>query len=177
MICMLATMLALSVGCSAQAPRVIAQKLYDQWDQAYANRDLNHLLGFYDSGYVSTDVRGKRLAFAEFRKELEHEFAVYKRMNPRTTVEDVQLKAGRMVVCYKNEMRFEFHDRRLGWVPEVYKATGETTWERKGDQWKMIRSTTLRADAQVDPRWLEENKKDWETTQRVIECCDSNRRH
>jgi hypothetical protein len=174
---MLAAMLALSVSCSAQAPRVIAQKLCDQYDQANASHDLNRVLGFYDSNFVSTDQRGKRVTFAEFRKQLEQGFAVLRRMNPSTVVQDVQLEAGRMVVYYKSEMRYELHSQRSGWVPQIYKETGETTWERKGDQWKIVQSTTFRADAQVDPSWLEEQKKDWESAQRVVECCDSNRRH
>ena len=69
MIRMLVTTLALSAACSAQAPRVTAQILCDQWDQSYANHDLNRALAFVDSSLVSTDERGRRVTFAEFRKQ------------------------------------------------------------------------------------------------------------
>src|SRR5215475_3440775 len=98
MICMLATVLALSVGSYAQAPNVIAQKLCARLDQANANHDLNQVLGFFDSGYVLTNERGKREAFADVSKRWEREFHQLRHMNPTTTVEDVHLDAGRMVV-------------------------------------------------------------------------------
>ena len=118
------------------------------FDQAHANHDLNKVLGFYDSSFVGTDERVKRMAFVELHKQLEQGFAVFRYMNPSTTVEDVQSQAGRMVVYWKTESHYEFNDQRgcRCWQPQIYKATGETTWERKGDQWKVVRSTTLRAD-------------------------------
>ena len=48
MMCVLAAMLALSVVSLAQSPKVIAEKLCAQFDQAWANHDLNQLLGFFD---------------------------------------------------------------------------------------------------------------------------------
>ena len=124
-------------------------------DQANADRDLNRVLGFFDSSYVDTDWRGNRLGFAEFREQVEQNFPHYRRMSPSTTVEDVQLQAGRMVVSYKTESHFQFNVQRNGWTPMISKATGETTWEKKGDQWKIIRRTTLRYDVQVDPQWAQ----------------------
>jgi ketosteroid isomerase-like protein len=150
----LATMLALSVSCFAQAPKVIAQKLYDQLDQANANQDLNRVLGFYDSSYVGTDAQGKRRqAFAEFRRQLEQNLPLFRRMNPSTTAEDVQLEAGRMVVNYKSEWHFEFLLKPNCWVPEISNGSGSDTWEKKGGQWKLVRETVFRADTQIDPNW------------------------
>jgi hypothetical protein len=183
MICILATMLALSVGCFAQAPRVIAQKLYDQLGQANANQNLNQVLGFYDSSYVSTDVQGKRAGFAELRKEKEQGFAVFRHMNPSTIVEAAQLGAGRMVVYYKTETHYEFNDQRYCrcWAPQIYTATGEDTWERKGGEWKLVQSKVFRADTQVDARWAEEQKaiinNHYEAAKRVAESMNSNNRH
>jgi ketosteroid isomerase-like protein len=154
MMCLLATMLALSAGCFAQSPRMIAQKLADQYDQAYANQDLNRVLGFYDSSYVLTDSQGKRWAFAEWRKDLEQPLAVYRHIHMNTTAEDVQLEGGRMVVYAKSESHFEFHDKSGGWVPMISKGTVETTWERKSDQWKMVRTTSIHYDVQVDPEYV-----------------------
>jgi hypothetical protein len=76
-------------------------------------------------------------------------------INPTTAVKDVQLDAGRMVVNWKFEAHYEYYHPRNGWVPQIYKSTGESTWERKGGQWKLVAETTFRGDAQVDPVWLE----------------------
>jgi len=153
MICMFATTIAVSVACPAQTPRVIAQKLYDQLDQSYANHDLNRVLGFYDSSFVDTDAQGKRVAFAVWQRQEEQIFPLFRNINPNTTVESVQLEAGRMVVYVKSEWHFEFHDQRDGWVPKIFNGTAEDTWERKGGQWKLVRGHTLRAKTQVDPKW------------------------
>src|SRR5215471_16360585 len=158
MICVLATMLALSVGCTAQAPRVIAQKLYDQLDQAIAKNDLSGQLGFHDSSFINIDQRGKRTGFTEWRKQLEHALPNFRRIHPSTTVGDVRLEGDRMVVTYKDLWYFEFHEQRDGWVPEIYKGSGEDTWKRKGGQWKIVASTTFQAERQFDPVWVELQK-------------------
>jgi hypothetical protein len=171
MICVLATTLAVSVNsCYAQAPRVIAQKLYDQLDQALANHDLNRELGFYDSSYVETDVQGKHMAFAEWRRQEEQYFPLFRNINPSTTVEDVQLEAGRMVVYVKSEWHFEYHDQRYGWVPKIFNGTAEDTWERKGGQWKLVQTHNLRAKMQVDPKWLELQKQSLDDARAIINC-------
>jgi hypothetical protein len=167
MICLLAATVGLgvgyslqapSVGISAQAPRVVAQRLEDQVDQSYANHDLNQVLGFFDSSYVLTDERGKRQTFVEFRKELEKTFSRVRKMNSGTVVDDVQSEAGRMVVHWKGEMRYEANyeadNVHYGWVPMISKESGEDTWERKGGQWKLVRQTIDRADKQFDPSWV-----------------------
>jgi len=63
-----------------------------------------------------------------------------------------------MVVHYESEMRYEFNDQRdgYGWVPEIYKPTGEETWERKFGKWKLVQSTISRIEVQVDPKWQAE---------------------
>ena len=63
-----------------------------------------------------------------------------------------------MVVSYKTETHYEFYDQRNGWVPQIYRATGESTWERKGSEWKLVRETVFRADTQLDPKWVEEHE-------------------
>jgi len=158
MMCMFATMLALSIVCSAQAAKAVAQKLCDQLNQSIANKDLSGQLGFYDSSFIKTDQRGKRTGFAEFRKQTEQALPNFRRIHPSTTVENVRLEGDRMVVTYKDEWYFEFHEQRDGWVPEIYKGSGEDTWERKGGQWKMVASTTFRAERQFDPVWVELQK-------------------
>lgn len=174
--CLLATLLALSVSCSAQSPRVMAEKLYDQLNQAFANHDLNQMLSFFDSSFVSTDARGKRVEFTEFRKNWEQAFAKIRHMNPSTTVKDVQLEAGRMVVYSKTEMHYELRTPGKGWVPQIIASSGEETWARRGGEWKLVRGRIFRTVLQVDPKWEEENSKDWDMARRVIECCD-NRPH
>ena len=183
MICMLSTMLAFSVGCFAQAPRVIAQKLYDQLGQAHANQNLNRVLGFYDPSYVGIDAQGKRSGFAELRKETEQGFAVFRHLNPSIIAEDVQLEAGRMVVYWKSDWRYEFYDKRYCgcWEPHIYNATGEDTWERKDGEWKVVRTTAVRSHDQVDPKWVEVQteivRNHYEAAKKVAEstCCSPTR--
>ena len=74
-------------------------------------------------------------------------------MNQSSTVEDVHLDAGRMVVFVKNERHYELYNQRDGWRPIVAKITEEMTWERKGTEWRLVRETAYRAVAQVDPEW------------------------
>jgi hypothetical protein len=169
MMCLLATMLALGVGCFAQAPRTIAQQLCDQFDQSLANHDLNQILGFYDPSYVLTDERGNRATFAGVRKELEQDLPKLRRMNQKTTVEDARLEADRMVVNYKSEMHYELRDQRNGWVPQISNSTGEQIWEKKGGHWKLVRSTTFRMDVQVDPKWVEAQKASIDAWRKVVE--------
>jgi hypothetical protein len=157
MICMFATTLGVSVA-AAQAPRVIARKLCDQLDQADADQDLNGVLGFYDSSYVGTDPHGKRVAFSELRKQLEQHYAKVRRMHPSTIVEDVHLGVDRMVVYTKTEAHYEFYDRRLGWVPMIYNASGEATWASRGGHWRLVRGTTYHLDVQTDPEWLKQKR-------------------
>jgi len=61
-----------------------------------------------------------------------------------------------MVVYAKSESHFEFHDKSSGWVPMISKSSGESTWERKGDQWKIVRTTYLHYDVQVDPEYVKQ---------------------
>ena len=163
MICILATSLAVGAGCSAQTPRltprVLAQKLYDQLDQANAKHDLNQVLGFYDSSYVSTDQRGKREAYAEWRRGMEQAFPLFRHVNPKTTVKDVQLEAGRMVVYTKSEWHFELYDQRNGWGPEIFIGKDEDTWEKKGGQWKLVRETSLHEDFPLHPKWNDASRE------------------
>ena len=151
---MLTTMLGLAVGSFAQAPRTIAEKLCDQLAQAEVNRDLNRTLSFYDSSYVGTDVRGKRVAFAEFRRLLEQNFPLSRNVHKNTTVKDVQLQAGRMVVYWKTESNYQYFYQR-NWTPMISTGSGETTWENKGGQWKIVETTTFRWENQIDPEWLQ----------------------
>lgn len=172
MSCALATVLVLSVGCSAQPPRVIAEKLCARLDQAYANHDLNQVLTFIDSSFVLTNERGKREAFTDVRKRLAQDFPQLKSMNQSTTVQDVQLEAGRMVVNYKVESHFEFKTQSFGWAPEIHKETGEATWEKKGGEWKLVRETVFRADTQFDPKWVELKQQEINDFKDLIKCAD-----
>jgi len=129
---------------------VIAQKLYHQMDEAYANQDLNQVLGFVDLSIIITDERGKHRTPAEFRRQLERVFTGSRRMNPTTILQDVQLEADRMIVHYKGEMHFESHDPFGDCIPMISEEAGEDTWQRRGDRWKLVRSTISRDDIHVD---------------------------
>jgi len=172
MICMLTTLFALSVGCSAQPPRMIAEKLCARLDQAYANHDMNQVLRLIDSSFVLTTERGKREAFADVRKQLEQDSPRFRNMNRSTTVQDVRLDAGRMVVHYKVESHFEFNTQTYGWAPEIYKETGEGTWEKKGGEWKLVRVTVFHADTQFDPQWVELKEQEIKDFREIVRCAD-----
>src|SRR5215472_1328813 len=116
---MLATVLALSVGCSAQAPKVIAQKLCDRLDQSWANHDLNHVFVFYDSSFVIIDKQGKSETLAEMRKGWEQAFPRFRNMKPSTTVQDVRFEADRMVVSYKHGSHYEYNYQNQS-IPQIY---------------------------------------------------------
>ncbi|MBO0722706.1 MAG: hypothetical protein J2P41_17920, partial [Blastocatellia bacterium] len=116
---------------------VTAQKLYDQIDQSWANHDVNQLLGFYDPSFTAVDTKGKRIGFAAFRK-LETDLfdnAKLRNFNRKTTIKDVQLEAGRMVVYYGIEMHFQYQDQQVGWESLIDTASSEATWQKMGDQW------------------------------------------
>jgi ketosteroid isomerase-like protein len=160
-ICMLATVLALSVGCSAQASQATAQKLCDRLNQSWANHDLNQVMGFYDSSFVSTDEQGKSQAFREFRKEWEQSFQLIRKLNPSTTVQDVRLEAGLMIVSYKLEWHYELYNQSHDvWVPMILQSNGQKTWEKKGKEWRIVRDRTFTEDSEVDPRFLEQLNRD-----------------
>lgn len=94
-----AVTMALSMVCSAQAPNIIAEKLYDQYDQAFANHDLKQLLSMYDSGFTLIDLKGQHTGFAEFSKKQTQSFSdpQLRNFTSKTTVKDAQLKDGRLV--------------------------------------------------------------------------------
>jgi len=187
--CALATVLTLSVSaCSWQAPNVTAQnvtaqnvtaqnvtaqKLYDQMDQSVARHDLNQMLSFYDSTYVFINERGKRVGFAESRKQLEQWFPRARNINSSTRIENVKLEAGRMVVYVKGEMHYELHDQNLGWVPQIVKVSGEDTWESKGGQWKLVLAKLLRIDMIADPEWMA-SQKGQKSIQNLVDTCQWN---
>ena len=76
-----------------------------------------------------------------------------------------------MVVYYKSEEHYEVCNSRDGrWQPRIFGATGETTWERKGDQWKMVRGKTLRAETRLDPSWVQDEIDDFKSAQDIAVC-------
>jgi hypothetical protein len=53
----------------------------------------------------------------------------------------------------RREVHYEYHHREKEWVPQIFTLSDEDTWERKGDQWKLVRRVTYRADNRVDPEY------------------------
>lgn len=171
----LAAMLMLSLACRAQSPTVIAEELYDQWDQSYANHDLDQVLSFLDpSSYTLIDAKGKRLSFVQYRQSMLDLFTLskFRSLNTSTEVRDVQEQAGRLVVYYKNEFHYEYHDQRQGWVPMIDTSTGLETWERKGSRWKVVMTRTLRDDLKVDPEWQAARLKELDAERSMLMPCN-----
>jgi hypothetical protein len=112
------------------------------------------------------------VAFAEFRKQLEHWFPRARNIDQSTTVQDVKFEAGRMVVDVKSEMHDEY-DQGAGWVPQIVKVSTEDTWESKGGQWKLVLSKVFRSDIGVDPEWIA-SPKGKKTIQHLVDICEWN---
>src|SRR5215475_7848513 len=115
---------ALSLACSiskgafaadespSRPPSIVAQMLYDQYDQSFSNHDLKQLLDFYDPSFTFVDVKGKRIGFAEYRKQETDTFnnAQFRSFKMKTTIKDVQMQRGQMVVYYEAEADFQYRD-------------------------------------------------------------------
>lgn len=147
--------MALSLVCSAQTPTVVAEKLYDQIDQTWANHDVKQLLAFLDSSFTEVDEKGNHSGFAEYSKNATDLFAnaKVKNFNSRTTIKDVQLQAGRMVVYYNSELHFQLQSSS-GWEPVIAINSAEDTWQKTGDKWKLVSNHVLRSSTGVDRDWL-----------------------
>ena len=157
-----ATMIALSLACSAQspnnihsAPNIEAQKLYDRYDQSWGNHDLNQVLSFHDPSFTAVDAKGKRVGFADYRKQVTDTFGNPKlrNFNKKTTIKDVQLQAGRMVTYNQVELRLQYQDQNAGWEPIIITSSLEETWQRKGSEWKLVASHVFRVNTTLDPQW------------------------
>lgn len=172
--------MALSMACgsqsaSAQSPTVVAEKLYDQLDQSFSNRNLDQLLSLCDPSFTLIDANGKHKAFADFRKQLADVFNndKYRNFDRKTTIKDVQMQAGRMVVYVGTETHFQYRDQKLGWEPAIDSMSTEATWQRKGGQWRLVLLHELRGQTRVDPQWAALKAKEYlkraESDQHVAE--------
>lgn len=141
----------------AQSPKIAAEKLLDQYDQAWANHDVNQLLDFYDSSFVYVDVKGERTDYATFRKKATEIFNSKQLRNfkRKTTIKDLQTQAGKMVIYYEEDSRYESVEKNLGWAPLIVSGSGEATWQRTANRWKLVYVKELRQDRQIDPKWLD----------------------
>ncbi|MBO0862851.1 MAG: nuclear transport factor 2 family protein [Chloracidobacterium sp.] len=163
MISALSTMTVLSLACCAQNPTtaaqenptIVAQKIYDEYDQSWANHDLNQMLGFFDPTFIAVDTKGKRIGFEDFRKQQTDIFnnAKLRNFNKKTTIKDVQLQAGRMVIYYQVETHFQYKDQTLGWESLIDTTSAESTWQRTRDRWKLVMIHALRDNIILDPKW------------------------
>lgn len=146
----------LSAVCAAQTPAVIAQQLYTQVNQAYAQGDLNRLLTFMDErSYLNLDPQGKPSTIQQFRNDAQQVFTLTRQLNMTTDVKDAHLQGTRLVTYVTNAGHYQLQDPGLGWVPLVINSSSEDTWQRKPDgQWKLIVSKSLHKQAHVDPAWM-----------------------
>jgi len=119
------------------------------------NHDVNQVLSFFDPSFTEIDEKGKHIGFADYRKQETDVFssAQFKNFNRKTTVKDVQLEAGRMVVYYEAQTHFQWQHPKYGWELWINTLSAEATWQRRGDQWKLVISHVLRANTGMDPQW------------------------
>lgn len=167
--------MALSLACSAQPPTIVAEKLYDQIDQSWANHDVKQLLAFYDPSFTSVDVKGKRSSFADLRKQQTALFGnpQFRNFNRKTTLKDVQLQAGRMVVYYGNETHYQYHDQKAGWESLINTTSAEATWQKTGDQWKLVMIHALRENTSLDPQWAAARRQDLQNRLEAVQRASS----
>jgi len=182
MISLAATVCILTSACSArsdqvsctrdaptdQAPNVIAEKLYDQVDQSWINRDANQLLSLSDpASFVSIDEHGNRHTFAETRTGLEELFGKLRNVHADSAIKDAQMHGGRLVVYVKTETHFEYQGQN-GWAAEIQTWSGEGSWEQKGGQWKLVEGKTLKSEVILDPDWVAAQRRLIENTRPCV---------
>lgn len=168
MIFLAAATLILTCACSAHAdqpncacparadlaPKVIAEKLYDQLDQSWINRDANQLTSLADpASFVSIDEHGNRHTFADARKDYQEFFGKLRNVHANSAIKDAQIQGSRLVVYVTTENHFEFQGPK-GWGSEIRTWSGEESWEQKGGQWKLVQSKTLKSQMMLDPEWV-----------------------
>ena len=173
--------MALSLGCSTaqvsdelhgQSPTIVAQKLYDQYDQSWVNHDLNKMLSFIDPSYSATDESGKHMGFAEYRKQqtgLFHD-ATLRFVGRKTTIKDVQQpQPGRIVVYYESEVHIQHQRPQVGWEPYIMTGSVEATWQKSGDQWKLVTNHILRTSTTLDPQYAASRQQDLQNRLRAVQ--------
>ena len=179
--------MALTLACSiskgastvdespAQTPTIVAQILYDQYDQSFSNHDVKQLLDFYDPSFTLVDVKGKRIGFAEYRKQETDTFnnAQLRNFKKKTTIKDVQLQRSQLVVYYEAEMHFEYQDQKSGWESLIQTSSGETTWQRTGGRWKLVMGHVLRTNLGLDPQWAAMRRQQLENSLKAVDRASS----
>lgn len=171
--------MALSLACrselQAQSPTIVAEKLYDQYDQSWANHDLKQVLDYYDPSFTMVDAKGKRLGYADLRKQQTDTFynKQIRNFERKTTIKDVQLQAGRLVVYYAVEMRFQYQDQKSGWETLLDTSTGEATWQKTGDRWRLLTGHVLRASLGLDPQWAAARRQQLENNLKAVQRASS----
>jgi hypothetical protein len=151
----LVMMLALNTLCLAQPSRIIAEKLYDQVNQSYANHNLDQVLSFVDpASYININAQGNRITFSAFRQDVQQFLSSTRNIQTDTEVKDVDAQAGRMVVYFREETRYEKYFEKTGWVPVIDNDSAEETWAQIGGHWKLVLTHVLRYQSKIDPQWL-----------------------
>lgn len=147
--------MALSLICSAQTPSVVAGKLYDQIDQTWANHDAKQLLALLDPSFTVVDEKGNHKGFAEYSKMANDLFAneKFKNFSSKTTIKDVNMQAGHMVVYYSQDLHYQLQSTS-GWEPVLTSSSQEDTWQKTGGSWKLVSNHVIRLSTAVDRDWL-----------------------
>jgi hypothetical protein len=151
---------AAGAASSQSSNSVVVEKLYDQIDQALANSNIDGYLSFFDPDrYVFVDEKGKSMSFVEYVEMTRKNLGNARNIDETTKIKDVQSDNGRMVAYIEQVVRFEFNDPQGKWVPMNATSTSEDTWEKKGAEWKLVSSKTLRLRSAMDAQWLADQKK------------------
>jgi hypothetical protein len=151
---------AAGAASSQSSNSVVVEKLYDQIDQALANTNIDGYLSFFDPDrYVFVDEKGKSMSFVEYVEMTRKNLGNARNIDETTKIKDVQTDNGRMVAYIEQVVRFEFNDPQGKWIPMNATSTSEDTWEKKGVEWKLVSSKTLRLRSAVDAQWLADQKK------------------
>jgi ketosteroid isomerase-like protein len=140
--------------------RTTLEKLYDQMNQALANRDIDRYLSFLQSdSYVFVDPKGKRIPFAEYGASARKNVAKKRNENATTKIKDVQVANGRMVAYVEDDDQLEIDVEKDGWIPFNIMQTSEDTWEARDGEWKLVLTKALRAQQTIDAKWLATQQK------------------
>lgn len=163
--------LALSMACTAQSPTIVAQKVLDQYDQSWANHNVNQTLSFLDPSFTDIDANGKQVSFADFRKTLMEIFnnPDLRNFTRRSKIKDAQLQGNRVVVYFDTETRYQHQRAQVGWEPYISTASSEVTLQKSGDQWRIVTVHVLRQSTTLDPQYAASRQQQLQNNLRAIQ--------
>jgi hypothetical protein len=103
---------------------------------------------------------------------IRKDVADQRNIDQTTKIKDVQTENGQIVAFIEHVERFDFNDPKLKWIPMNATSTSEETWEKKGAEWKLVLTKTLRLRVAVDEQWLAERKKIIDRSNSSIYLCN-----